>query len=64
MTTPVEMTILFEGKISRSQENYGRFLPTDLSSPPERSVMERSVVSLRHDCRVTGPGFAARYQAC
>jgi hypothetical protein len=28
------MTILFEGEISRFQENYGRSLPTDLSSQP------------------------------
>jgi hypothetical protein len=49
------MTILFEGEISRFQENYGWLLINRFAI---------SVVSLGRNCRVTGPGFAARYQAC
>jgi hypothetical protein len=63
VTAPVEMTILFIGETSHSRRNYGRSSPTELSSRPERSVVERSAVSLGHDSRVPGPGFAARYQA-
>jgi hypothetical protein len=42
---PVEMTILFEGRIPRFQEKYEILAATELSSRPERSVVERSAVS-------------------
>jgi hypothetical protein len=44
---PVEMTILFEGKIPRFQEKQGSLAATELSSRSERSAVERSAVSFR-----------------
>jgi hypothetical protein len=42
---PVEMTILFKGRIPRFQEKYDILAATELSSRPERSGVERSAVS-------------------
>jgi hypothetical protein len=44
---PVEMTILFEDRISRFQEKYEILAATELSSRPERSVVERSAAFFR-----------------
>jgi hypothetical protein len=44
---PVEMTILFENAIRIFQEKYEIRAATELSSRPERSVVERSAVFSR-----------------
>jgi hypothetical protein len=41
---PVEMTILFEDRILRLHEKHEILAATELSSRPERSVVERSAV--------------------
>jgi hypothetical protein len=48
MATPVETTLLFEGGIPRFQEKFEILAATELSSRPERSVVERSAVSFTH----------------
>jgi hypothetical protein len=47
VTTPVELTILFEDRVPGFQGKYETSAATELSSRPERSVVERSAVSLR-----------------
>jgi hypothetical protein len=42
------MTILFEDRIPRFQEKYEIFAATELSSRPERSVVERPAVSFSY----------------
>jgi hypothetical protein len=42
---PVEMTILSRGNLLFFQERYQSALATELSSRPERSVVERSAIS-------------------
>jgi hypothetical protein len=44
---PVETTILFKDGIPRFQERYEILAATELSSRPERSVVERSAVLWR-----------------
>jgi hypothetical protein len=63
---PVEMTILFEDRIPRFKEKYEISVATELSSRPERSVVERSAVSFlgshTPSCKCSRRGTTREYR--
>jgi hypothetical protein len=61
------MTILFEERILCFQEKYEVLAATELSSRPERSVVERSAVSFlgsQTQLPILFPSFTVRLKSC